>query len=135
MIVLSCLEKTLKRMTVGERKLGFDLHAFILRNPVKNFSPVNKQSKEIPVKLKGWKRWAFPLVAMIIVPALFFILLELGLKVANYGFPTSFFVKRKVAEKTVYTDNRQYGWRFFPAKVARRPADIVLPAEKSEKAF
>ncbi len=103
---------------------------------MKNSSPVGTRSKEkTPLRLKGWKRWAFPLAAMVLIPALFFILLELGLKVANFGFPTEFLVKRKLASGTVFTDNPQYGWRFFPSKVARKPADIVLPSTKAPKVF
>lgn len=97
---------------------------------MKNARPVRPQTKPAPVRLKGWKRWAFPLAALIILPTLIVVLLEIVLRVAGYGFPTEFLIRRKVAGATVLTDNQKFGWRFFPPAVARRPADILLPAEK-----
>jgi tetratricopeptide (TPR) repeat protein len=107
----------------------------LFANSVKNSTSARSTSKPAPRRLKGWKRWAFPLAAMVLVPGLFFVLLEVGLNIAKYGFPTDFLIQRRVADETVYTDNRQYGWRFFPQQVARRPADIALPAKKAPETF
>jgi tetratricopeptide (TPR) repeat protein len=68
-----------------------------------------------------------------LVPALFFLLLELGLRLFGYGYPTAFFVKMQ--GRDAYKTNQRFGWRFFPPAMARAPAFCVLPAEKAEDTY
>ena len=48
--------------------------------------------------LTGWRRWAFPLAAMVVVPALLLGLLEGGLRAFDYGYPSNYFVKAGAGE-------------------------------------
>jgi hypothetical protein len=58
------------------------------------------------------RRWAFRLIAMTVVPAAFFLLLELGLRLGGYGYDTRFFVPLPGTAEVV--PNPHFAWRFFP---------------------
>jgi tetratricopeptide (TPR) repeat protein len=73
------------------------------------------------------RRRLFQIAAVVFVPAAFFGVLEAGLRLAGYGYPTPFFVRSGDG----YTTNSQYGWRFFPRAMARTPVPCRLPAEKT----
>jgi len=73
------------------------------------------------------------MAAMTAVPAVFFILLEMALRVFGYGYPTDFFVK--IDGREAYTTNQRFGWRFFPPAIARAPAVCELPADKPEGTY
>jgi len=70
---------------------------------------------------------------MTLVPALFFLALELGLRVFGYGYPTAFLVP--IEGRDGLTTNPRFGWRFFPPRLARTPAICEIPAEKPEGTF
>jgi tetratricopeptide (TPR) repeat protein len=76
------------------------------------------------------RKWLFRLTALIAVPALFFVVLEAGLRVCGYGYPTGFFVK--VDQGDNYTTNPWFDLRFFPPAMARVPEDCELPANKAD---
>jgi tetratricopeptide (TPR) repeat protein len=65
------------------------------------------------------RKWLFRLTVMIVSSLLFFTLLEVGLRLGGYGYPTTFFVGPDA--DGVYTSNSQFGWQFFPHSVARKP--------------
>ena len=75
------------------------------------------------------RTWLFRLLAMTLVPAVFFLGLELVLRVLGYGYPTTFFLK--LGDRDAYTTNSQFGWRFFPPAIARAPALSEFPAKKA----
>ena len=74
--------------------------------------------------------WLFRLLSATLVPALCFCLLEGGLRVFGYGYPTAFFVN--VRGRDGWTTNQRYGWQFFPPAIAREPAVCEFPAAKAE---
>jgi len=80
-------------------------------------------------RLMGWRKWALRLALLTLVPTLFFILLELGLRAAGYGYPTRFLVRME--GRDVYTGNRKFGWQFFPREMARVPALLTLTPRKA----
>jgi tetratricopeptide (TPR) repeat protein len=65
------------------------------------------------------RKWLFRLAAIILAPLVFLPLLEAGLRLAGYGYPTSFFIGPDV--HGIYKSNPQFSWRFFPRALARRP--------------
>lgn len=67
---------------------------------------------------------------MLFVPALFLSLLEVTLRVAGIGHPTSFFLPRAIAGKDYLVENERFGWRFFGPEIARSPAPIFMPKTK-----
>jgi len=86
---------------------------------------------------RRWRTWAFRLIAMTIVPAAFFLLLELALRLFGYGFETSFFVDldAKVAGRSTRTTNQKFAWRFFPPTGARPPVPARFPARKGQGVY
>lgn len=62
----------------------------------------------------------FRLLALLIIPLVFFVGLELGLRFCGVGYPTAAIVKRTVDGKTLYCHNHQFGWRFFPKNISRQ---------------
>jgi tetratricopeptide (TPR) repeat protein len=64
---------------------------------------------------------------LVLSPLLFFGLLEAGLRVAGYGYPTGFFVRSETGGGA--TTNFRFGWRFFPRALARDPEPCVLNAK------
>jgi len=72
--------------------------------------------------------WLFRLVAVVGVPALFVLLLELALRVMGVGSPTSFLVDDPVGEGVV--PNERFGWRYFPPALARTPVAQAIATPK-----
>jgi tetratricopeptide (TPR) repeat protein len=64
---------------------------------------------------------------MVLSPLLFFALLEAGLRLGGYGYPTGFFVGPDA--NGVCASNRQFGWRFFPPSLARKPVPCCMSAK------
>jgi Flp pilus assembly protein TadD len=63
-------------------------------------------------------------------PLLILALLELALRLADYGYPTHFLLVDHVNGQKVLRDNQQFGWRFFPPAIARTTRPIVLSPSK-----
>lgn len=78
------------------------------------------------------RKWTYRIAALTLVPAFFFIVLEILLRVAGAGYPTGFFVPATIGDQAVYTDNAKFGWQFFPRRLARQPLEFVLPQTKAE---
>jgi len=99
--------------------------------------PSRRKSRKVALQLKrtadvqitpARRRW-FRLVA-VVGPLLLLGWLELGLRLAGYGYPTSFFLDCHQGDRPMLTDNPQFGWRFFPPEVARAPQPLFLDAHK-----
>jgi tetratricopeptide (TPR) repeat protein len=72
----------------------------------------------------------FRLVALVGLPAILLGGLELGLRVAGYGYATSFFLRTRLEGREVLVENADFGRRFFPAALSRSPPPLVLDARK-----
>ena len=75
------------------------------------------------------RKWLFRLIVMVLAPLLFFTVLEAGLRLGGYGYPTTFFVGPD-ADGT-YTINPRFGWRFFPRAIAREPEPYSISAKSA----
>ena len=79
--------------------------------------------------------WLYRLVAVLIVPLLILTILEISLRAAGYGYPTGFFAKSKIRGQEYFTENPQFGFRFFPPSLAREPIPLVIPSPKPRDSF
>ena len=52
------------------------------------------------------------------------------LRIAGYGYPTSFFLQMQMGNQSVFVENEKFGLRFFPPALARSPSPVMLAAEK-----
>lgn len=77
------------------------------------------------------RKWFFRLIAATVIPAIVLGLLELGLRVFGYGYPTTFFIERTAPDGAIlYTENLDFGRRFFPPGLVRQPLPLIMPKEK-----
>lgn len=87
-------------------------------------SPPTSSSGE---KLRGWRRWVFPLLTVVAVPLLLLGGLELALRLGGYGVVPDFWRTVEVKDRETseveafWTPNPRFGWRFFPPAIARSP--------------
>jgi len=81
---------------------------------------------------KGWRLWLFRVAAVFFVPALFLALVEVGLRVAGYGYPSDAIIKVKVDGKSYWCDNLKFNWRFFPRNISRGFTPFIFPAKKGD---
>ena len=58
-------------------------------------------------------------MALTLVPVLLLGVLELGLRLAGYGYSTAFFLKTRLRGRIVYIENANFGLSFFPPALAR----------------
>ncbi|HEX5398525.1 MAG TPA: tetratricopeptide repeat protein, partial [Verrucomicrobiae bacterium] len=76
------------------------------------------------------KLWCFRLMALVGVPLLLLGLLDLGLWLAGFGYPTAFLLKSSNHDEKTFVQNDQFGWRFFGPRAARTPDPTSIPREK-----
>ena len=90
----------------------------------------NEKAAVRPVR--GWRLWVFRGAAVFVVPALLLLLVEVGLRVAGYGYPSDAIIKVKVDGKSYCCDNVKFNWRFFPRNISRGFTPFIFPAKKGE---
>lgn len=76
------------------------------------------------------KLWLFRILALVLVPIFFFGMLEGLLRLVGFGYPTTFLLPSKQAGQQVFTQNNQFGWRFFGPEVARWPYPFSITRSK-----
>ena len=73
------------------------------------------------------------MLAIVGLPLLLVGTLELCLRIAGFGRPTTFFVP--VTGSGLFTSNQSFGERFFPAPIARTPPVVVFEVPKPAPTF
>jgi tetratricopeptide (TPR) repeat protein len=76
------------------------------------------------------RRWAFRVAALVVSPLLALAILEAILRVADYGYATTFLLRGKANGRPILIENEKYGWRFFGPVLARAPRPLAIPAVK-----
>ncbi len=82
-------------------------------------------------RFRGWRGWLLRLSLLVLSPILFFGLLEAGLRLGGYGYPTGFFLGPDAGGTC--TTNYRFGWRFFPRWLATDPHPCILAAKPAGK--
>ena len=77
------------------------------------------------------RRALFIVIALVAVPAVLLLALELGLRLCGYGYETTFFKPLRIGTEDYLVENDKFGWRFFPPEISRSPTPIRMPAHKS----
>ena len=93
------------------------------------------KDKQEPTRrpISARRLWLFRILALTVIPALLFVLLELGLRIVGYGFPSAATIKYEVNGRTFYCDNVKFGWRFFPRNIAREFDPFIFPGQCFEE--
>jgi tetratricopeptide (TPR) repeat protein len=84
----------------------------------------------LPLPMSPRKRMGFRLAAVVVLPVLVFGLFEGCLRLAGYGYDTSFFKKVRIGGGDFLVNNDNFVLRFFPPQLARLPAALRMEAEK-----
>jgi tetratricopeptide (TPR) repeat protein len=89
----------------------------------------DKRAEKVP-QTTG-RVWAFRLAALILVPLVLLSLLEAGLRLAGYGYPTEFYLGPD--REGLYVTNSKFGWRFFTKELSREPIPGAISERKEGK--
>ncbi len=95
----------------------------------------SKAGKTTKLKITGWRLWLFRFIAVVVIPALLFLLLEVTLRIAGYGFPARAIIECKAGGKSVYCNNVKFGWRFFPRYITRVSNLFVFSKDKTDNTY
>jgi len=92
--------------------------------------PTPDPSRKPPAPISRRKLWIFRLLALVGVPLLGLVLLEVGLRLAGFGYPTGFLLKSTNHGTATFVQNNRFGWRFFGARASRQPEATSIPRVK-----
>src|SRR6267154_1981973 len=92
--------------------------------------PARKKVSSTAKAVAGWRLWLFRLLVTVGVPAVFFVILELGLRLAGFGYPTHFLLPSSLDGQKTFVENNQFGWRFFGRQMAREPYPFSISQAK-----
>ncbi|HXR04979.1 MAG TPA: tetratricopeptide repeat protein [Verrucomicrobiae bacterium] len=101
------------------------------RKPEKKFPPGKTPPSAPAAPLSAGRKWLFRFIALFVVPVLLLGGVEVGLRLAGYGYPTGFFKKIHRDGKDYFINNENFTLRFFPPQLARWPDPFLIPAVKS----
>jgi tetratricopeptide (TPR) repeat protein len=79
---------------------------------------------------KRRRQLGFRLIAAVLLPLGLLVAVESILRLAGFGYPTSFFLERAIDGSAKFTDNLDFGRRFFPPGLVRFPHPQAMPAVK-----
>lgn len=94
----------------------------------------NKPSSTTP-PFQGWKKWVLRGCLATLTPCLFLLLLEGGLRLAGYGYPSSCFLKKEAEGREFFIENEKFELRFFPPALLRIPSSYTIPDHKDSSAY
>ncbi|MBU1260020.1 MAG: tetratricopeptide repeat protein [Planctomycetes bacterium] len=116
------------KRSISNKKLPSHTKGDVQRRKAGGDSPAGRP-------ITGWRLWLFRIIAITVVPALLFLLLEITLRIVGYGFPTTATIKCEVNGRVSYCDNVKFGWRFFPRNIARSADPFIFPADKPDDTY
>jgi len=92
--------------------------------------------KSVPSgSITGRRLWLFRIIAITVIPALVLLLVEVGLRIAGYGYPAGAVIKCKVKGEDAYCENAKFAWQFFPKKIAREFYPFTFAADKPANTY
>jgi len=87
-----------------------------------------------PRPLSKRRLWIFRLAALLL-PLGLLAALELALRLAGYGYDTSFFHRLRIGNEDYFVQNEDFSLQFFPKEAARTPGPIRMPVHKTPGTF
>ena len=98
--------------------------------------PTGRNPRSTPaLPLSPRRKWLFRIIALVVLPLLLLGVLEVGLRLAGYGYATGFFEKIRVGEKDHLVNNENFSLRFFPPQLARWPGPVMMDAKKPANTY
>jgi tetratricopeptide (TPR) repeat protein len=105
-----------------------------LKSRSKEPKPGNASLAQSERKPAPARTWAFRIIALLLLPALL-AALELALRLAGYGYSTSFFKPITIHGEDYLVQNDDFSLMVFPREVARSPGALRMKAHKSAGSF
>lgn len=90
----------------------------------------SKAARPAAPTLTRRQMWCLRLITLFGVPLIVLLALELGLRLAGFGYPTAFLLPSENHGLKTYVQNDQFGWRFFGANMSRLPEPISIARQK-----
>lgn len=84
---------------------------------------------------KGLRRVAYWFIGLCVVPALFFLSVEAGLRVFGYGYPMGYTFKQTVDGEEKILSNPYFVWKFFDPQMISPTFPFALPAKKPQDTY
>jgi tetratricopeptide (TPR) repeat protein len=98
--------------------------------------PLGKTGRVEPAApLSVGRKWLFRFIAMAVLPLMLLGGLEVGLRLAGFGYSTCFFEKIRIGEKDFWINNDGFSLRFFPPQLARWSDPVMLEAKKPANTY
>ena len=85
--------------------------------------------------ITGRRLWLFRIITITVIPALLLLLVEVGLRIAGYGYPATAIIKCQVKGEDAYCENAKFAWQFFPKKIAREFYPFTFAADKPDNTY
>jgi hypothetical protein len=82
-----------------------------------------------PAPRSRGREWAFRMAALSLLPFLL-VILEVGLRIGGYGYPTQFFLPLKIGNENFLVPNEAFALRYFPPETSRKPEPQRMRAVK-----
>ena len=79
--------------------------------------------------------WLFRFIAIIVIPVVFFLLLELTLRLFHFGYPSTALVETSTNGTNYLHENSAFAYRFFPKKLARGFVPLRFKKDKDDDVF
>ncbi len=107
--------------------------------PAQVLSPAKTEAtRDRPGNPTGPRKWLYRLLAMTLAPMLVLAILEGSLRLAGYGYSTSFFLDgTKVEDRDVWIDNFRFDHWFFPPglQATTRPIPFAISKRKLPRRY
>ncbi len=90
-------------------------------------------SKNIPPIISTKRKWLYRLIALVVIPLLALMLLEIVLRLLGYGYSTDYFLTMSESSQSAWVDNTHFGQWVFPRHLEPKPRPIpfVMPKQKT----
>jgi tetratricopeptide (TPR) repeat protein len=103
-------------------------------NSAKPHGQNENRSKSID-QIPKIRLWLFRLIALIVIPAIFFFLLELTLRLFHFGYPSTPLIETRTNDTKYIQDNSAFSYRFFPKEVAPEFVPLRFKPDKPDGVF
>ena len=87
--------------------------------------------KSKAIRISSRRLFLFRAISVLVIPILLILLLEIGLRVAGYGYKPEAILKCEIDGKKVCCDNPRFGWRFFSKNIAREFTPFTFTEKKA----
>jgi tetratricopeptide (TPR) repeat protein len=97
-------------------------------------TPEKKPDAGRGLEISAGRKWAFRLVALLLLPGLL-VLLELALRLGGYGHSPDFFKRINIGGEDYLVQNDDFSLNVFTREVARSPGALRMKAHKAPGTF